>query len=749
MGLPGFVGNYLFKSVKRAIIKHGHIGKVYSVSIDLNGLLHKAFSLIYMISVMDKSKELMKIGTRLVKEGNKNKDQSMIDEGNELLEESKLLQKQYEEGQKLVEQGEKLLAQGRQDQYKVRDGENLMNEKFYMRRKGLSEDLVEKYESDYHQKVWELIKKVLEEFGDVQLLILAVDGVSPLAKLFQQKQRRSKAAVNNRADINYDSNVLTPGTEFMIRLDLYLKNQIIIDRKNLPEKVIYSNHMIPGEGEHKIFQYMREGIIKSNDINIVLGLDADLIMLSLLSPQKNIILSRELQEDMINIGAFKQYLIDTLKTKSAIQDFVIMIYLLGNDFIRHSPSLEVSAETIDMMINVYLKGKYNFVEFDDVNIDSFNQFINQLSNEEPLLLETLSRRSDYFSTPLETAKLHEFDLNVYREAYYEKEFGAKYKSNIPALNDLYVVDDGKIEKMVYDYMKTICWNYLYYTKGTSAINSQWIYKYNYAPMLSDLAIYGDIKPKHYQSFKGMIQFNPLQQLVSVLPQKSIDIVPDELKVLFDINSPIYDLFPTTFINDKEGKIMKKLPGKPLIDYGVAIIPLIDQRRIIDVISTIKFSEERLKLWDLQKEIVSIDFHPFKGKPQFQAQSFQPYQSRPQPKYEYKNYQTYQQPYQSAQFYQSYQTNKQSYQYQSQYPSYQSQSYQYQSQPYQQQYTPYQPQPKTFYQPSKPKYVEIKVETPIKINGPPMLNLDLLQHYIKTGKTEKKTAKETLFEEDWD
>src|SRR5688572_23576412 len=143
MGIPLFF-KFLKDSINTVIIKKGHISKYSSVSIDLNSLLHQAFSKIYMIDILSKIKELLKIGKKL-------NDKSLI-------EEAKRLEKQYQEGERLILEGEKLMNEGKiQGKYKIRDGNNLKNEKFYMRREGLSEDLIEKYEQDYHAKVWELI----------------------------------------------------------------------------------------------------------------------------------------------------------------------------------------------------------------------------------------------------------------------------------------------------------------------------------------------------------------------------------------------------------------------------------------------------------------------------------------------------------------------------------------------------------------------------------------------------------------
>jgi 5''-3'' exonuclease len=175
-------------------------------------------------------------------------------------------------------------------------------------------------------------------------------------------------------------------------------------------------------------------------------------------------------------------------------------------------------------------------------------------------------------------------MNVYREKYYEKSF-----KNL---------NDDKIIDMVSAYIKTMMWNYIYYTRGPSEVDTTWMYPYYYSPLLVDLALNAtNIKDKNVKRYPGMIKYNALHQLVTVLPSQSINIVPDELRSLFTNTSPIYDLFPITFVNDKEGHVQKKIVGKPVIDYGIAIIPIPDQQRIIDIVNTLTFTTNRLKLWE--------------------------------------------------------------------------------------------------------------------------------------------------------
>jgi len=59
----------------------------------------------------------------------------------------------------------------------------------------------------------------------------------------------------------FDSNVITPGTEFMHRLSIALK-KYLVERANNDENwkaltLIFSDAFVPGEGEHKILDFIR------------------------------------------------------------------------------------------------------------------------------------------------------------------------------------------------------------------------------------------------------------------------------------------------------------------------------------------------------------------------------------------------------------------------------------------------------------------------------------------------------------
>ena len=160
---------------------------------------------------------------------------------------------------------------------------------------------------------------------------MAVDGVAPRAKMNQQRSRRFRTAkeareVKEKAERKgeklpkekaFDSNCITPGvctslpclwcvlipigTMFMAKLSEQLKyfvNKKISEDSNWRDcQVILSGHDVPGEGEHKIMEYIRKSRAQPdynpNVRHCLYGLDADLIMLGLLSHDPHFCLLRE------------------------------------------------------------------------------------------------------------------------------------------------------------------------------------------------------------------------------------------------------------------------------------------------------------------------------------------------------------------------------------------------------------------------------------------------------------------------
>ncbi|CAG7833351.1 unnamed protein product [Allacma fusca] len=150
-----------------------------------------------------------------------------------------------------------------------------------------------------------------------KVFFMAIDGVAPRAKMNQQRGRRfrsAKLALDQEAEAikkgeklpseeRFDSNCITPGTEFMARLHEHLQYFVKVKVSTDPLwqreglVVILSGHDVPGEGEHKIMDYIRH-IRSQTDYDAetrhcLYGLDADLIMLGLSTHELHFSLLRE------------------------------------------------------------------------------------------------------------------------------------------------------------------------------------------------------------------------------------------------------------------------------------------------------------------------------------------------------------------------------------------------------------------------------------------------------------------------
>ena len=132
-------------------------------------------------------------------------------------------------------------------------------------------------------------------------VLIAFDGVAPVAKLEQQRNRRYKTWHTNNfvsdeetLEEKWDTTAITPGTKFMEELNKGIRNYFDNKFKNL--NIMVSGSQNYGEGEHKIFKYIRDNRKYHYDTNtIIYGLDADLIMLTLIHTKisENLYLFRE------------------------------------------------------------------------------------------------------------------------------------------------------------------------------------------------------------------------------------------------------------------------------------------------------------------------------------------------------------------------------------------------------------------------------------------------------------------------
>jgi 5'-3' exoribonuclease 1 len=151
------------------------------------------------------------------------------------------------------------------------------------------------------------IAALVELVRPAKVLYLALDGVAPRAKLNQQRARRFSSAAERGAHEAgeerpawFDSNCITPGTEFMCALGealVYLvQRQMRDDSSWAGLEVLLSTTAVPGEGEHKIMEYIRQQRhapgCPPDTVHCAYGADADLILLALATHEPHFLVLR-------------------------------------------------------------------------------------------------------------------------------------------------------------------------------------------------------------------------------------------------------------------------------------------------------------------------------------------------------------------------------------------------------------------------------------------------------------------------
>ena len=227
----------------------------------------------------------------------------------------------------------------------------------------------------------------------------------------------------------FDSNCITPGTEFMAKLTQQLK--YFISKKVSEDvdwqgvEIVLSGHEVPGEGEHKIMEYIRQAKAQPDyDPNVrhcLYGLDADLIMLGLLSHDPHFCLLREevtfgrsntkKQKELehqnfylMHLCIVREYLeleFQGLQQPGALEfgydmeriidDFILMAFFVGNDFLPNLPNLHINEGALALMFQKYkeilptLGGYIN--EHGVINLSRLGVLLETLSDVEERFFE--------------------------------------------------------------------------------------------------------------------------------------------------------------------------------------------------------------------------------------------------------------------------------------------------------------------------------------------------------------------------
>ena len=406
-----------------------------------------------------------------------------------------------------------------------------------------------------------------------KVVYIAFDGVAPIAKLEQQRQRRYKSWFQSEITEGIDPHhkkgwntiQITPGTQFMNELNIGIQKYFTDPSKFNLEEIIITTSNESGEGEHKIFNYIRNLPKDTNFSHIIYGLDADLIMLCMnhLPIFDKIYLFRETPEFVKSIQQElepnESYLLNIPELAKVIslnmneRDYIFLCFFLGNDFMPHFPSVNIRTSGIDRLLNGYkvVIGKKNKILTDGKVIywDNLLLLLKWLSIHEEVFfkqeMDLRNKREKHASkmpehTIAEKLKKIEnipnYDRNLekyidpYTEQWKERYYLALFQIQPKDLKK-------EIPNIVLNYLEGLQWTMTYYTLG--CIDWRWKYKYNYPPLFCDLYKYGKQQIPNIQFQENTKAVDELTQLCYVIPKSSFHIIPLDLKEKLLENSTLY------------------------------------------------------------------------------------------------------------------------------------------------------------------------------------------------------------------
>lgn len=203
---------------------------------------------------------------------------------------------------------------------KLKNSDEIVFDNFYLDMNGIihncfhpENDTLPTKEVEVFVKIFEIVDHLFQTVRPKNILYLAIDGVAPRAKINQQRARRFNSEVENISKQNMmfifvkddveisDTNIITPGSGFMHRLSISMQHYVNHQINNDPDwqaiKVILSDASVPGEGEHKVMEFIRRQhhLRKKNQTlkHVIYGLDADLIFLALVTHENQFYILRE------------------------------------------------------------------------------------------------------------------------------------------------------------------------------------------------------------------------------------------------------------------------------------------------------------------------------------------------------------------------------------------------------------------------------------------------------------------------
>lgn len=318
----------------------------------------------------------------------------------------------------------------------------------------------------------------------------------------------------------------------------------------------------------------------------------------------------------------------------AIDDFVFLTFLVGNDFLPHIQCLDIREDAVIRMIYFYKQLKRSrkigfLTTGSDVNMEDLHIFLKELAEQEARIFRArasgkLNARHSQISeapdikdeTPGERAIREYFqffkrdDKRMIKDAMDDycnlhdkplpptvvavKHILIKYELEKPGYAQRYYLGIGlmddfpetnqesdtfkaelrkRIQTMCYHYIDGLIWVFRYYFLP-KVEDWGWYYPYHHSPLLADLASASQTYTRTWkQHTVSNRPFNPYEQLLAVMPPASAALLPPVMRCLMTDPASILNKFYPSLIKCD-------LSEKTALWKGVLLLPFISSSELI-------------------------------------------------------------------------------------------------------------------------------------------------------------------------
>jgi 5'-3' exonuclease len=321
-----------------------------------------------------------------------------------------------------------------------------------------------------------------------------------------------------------------------------------------------------------------------------------------------------------------------------LNDYILLTFLVGNDFVLSMPFLKIRKEGLKTLIAIYhnIKLKHNgyLVDYNpdenkepSLNINFFKELIYEISlkedffmkeqqneinklmrgNRNPRDIEKESKSTPYeiYETRFDHLQVCSPDHPLFHK-YHEDFKKINYKEDFDIWSSQYYkfylnIDKSDSKeylevrmKLVENYLESIMFTLKYYFQGCPSWH--WHYRYRISPLIHDIyyALENNIIDMNNISFEVGKPYTPFQQLMLILPPQMNELVPSVLRpIMSDDKLLCTQFYPIDFKMDVTVGIKTM--------YSEAILPEIDETLLIN---TVEKYEKKLNEEEKRRNTIS-------------------------------------------------------------------------------------------------------------------------------------------------